>query len=172
LIFAQDHTHQVTKNYYEKKGLNATALWDVATETGEIAAAVLVPTTKTIHYAHAAAQLVRREAFKPAAMHSDTWPSKSDFWDLLFQKKLQGRLGLFHFIQRITRTLKKNHTDHFVAINALLTCIYQYNEQDYENLLRTLKEGSLSGSGKKYTDDDIAELKRSKLFRQRYDKYL
>jgi hypothetical protein len=54
-IFAQDHTFEAIKNY--KKSLGAKVIWDVATGTGEIAAAVLVPTTKTIHYAHAAIQL-------------------------------------------------------------------------------------------------------------------
>jgi hypothetical protein len=32
----------VTKNYYRKRQIGAHALWDVATETGEIATAVLV----------------------------------------------------------------------------------------------------------------------------------
>jgi len=111
-IFAQDHTHKVTDNYYQKKSLGAFALWDCANENGEIASAVLVPTTKTIHFAHAAKALTRRERFTPSAMYSDTWPAKSTFWNLLFGDKLQGRLGLFHYIQRITRTLKKNHIDH------------------------------------------------------------
>jgi len=170
LIFAQDHTHEATKNCYQKKGMSANALWDVATETGEIAAAVLVPTTKTVHYSHAATRLAQRNGFNPAAMCSDTWPAKSDYWNLLFHKQIEGRLCLFHFIQRITKTLKKNHADHFSAVTALLTCICQHNEVDYENLLRALKEGTLSGT--KHSDEDITELKVSRLFRQRYDKHL
>jgi len=43
LIFAQDHTHEVCKNCFQKKRMGAVALWDVATETGEIASAVVVP---------------------------------------------------------------------------------------------------------------------------------
>jgi len=117
LTFAQDHTHEVSKNYFQKKRMGAVALWDLATETGEIASAVVVPSTKTIHLAHAAAQLSRRGGFNPSAMCSDTWPSKSDFWDRAFNSELQGRLGLFHFIQRITKTLKKKHTDYFMALN-------------------------------------------------------
>mgnify|MGYP000487924106 CR=1 FL=1 len=170
LVFAQDHTHEVTKNCFKKKQLGATALWDVATETGEIASAVLVPTTKTEAFAHAAASLTRRNTFTPSAMYSDTWPVKKDFWELLFHKKtLTGRLGLFHYVQRITRTMKKKHPDHFVATNGLLQCIYQHNDGDYENLLRALKGGTLS---KKHTDEDIADLKASKVFRQRCDKHL
>ena len=167
-IFAQDHTHKVTDNYYQKKGMGAFALWDCANESGEIASAVLVPSTKTIHFAHAATALTRRQTFRPIAMYSDTWPAKSNFWLLLFNG-LQGRLGLFHFIQRITRTLKKNHVDHYHAVNLLLSCIYHYNDEDHKLLLKALKEGTLST---KYTDDEIAKLKSTKVFKQRYDKYL
>jgi hypothetical protein len=50
--FAQDHTHDVVKNYQHRLG--AFAMWDVATETGEVATSVLVKTTKTRDFAHAA----------------------------------------------------------------------------------------------------------------------
>jgi len=169
LTFAQDHTHEATKNCHQKKKLGATALWDVSTDTGEIAAAVLVPSTKTTHFAHAAAALTRRKNFFPKAMYSDTWPVKCDFWNLLFKSKLEGRLGLFHYIQRITKTLKKNHTDHSMAIGGLLNCIYHYNVQDYENLLKALKEGTLST---KYSEEDVREMRGTKLFRQRHGSYL
>ena len=65
----------MTKNYFQKKQMGAAALWDVATETGKIASAVLVPTTKTTEYAHAATQMARREGFKPSAKYRDTWPA-------------------------------------------------------------------------------------------------
>jgi len=65
-MFAQDHTFDVLKNCYNKKG--AMALWDVATDTGEIVSAVLVYSVKTKDYAHAAEQLSRRQHFNPAAM--------------------------------------------------------------------------------------------------------
>jgi hypothetical protein len=42
---AVDHTFQALKNYQYKLG--AVALWGTATDTGEIASSVLVPTTKT-----------------------------------------------------------------------------------------------------------------------------
>ena len=169
LIFAQDHAHEVTKNCYEKKSLGAQALWDVSTETGEIASAVLVPTTKTRHFSHAAKQLAKRSNFVPAAMYSDTWPVKSTFWETLFDGKVQGRLGLFHYIQRITKTLKKNHVDHFLAVTSLLKAIYRHNQEDYEKLLSALKNGTLST---KCSDEEIVDLKASKLFRQRHAKHL
>ena len=142
-IFAQDHTHEMTKNYFNKRQLGAEALWDVATESGEVACAVLVPSTKTVDFSHAAKQLSKRHTFQPRAMYSDTWPCKSDYWSLLLGSHIQGRLGLFHFVQRIMRTLRKKHIDYFPAINSLLDAVYFYNEQDYEELLRALKDGSV-----------------------------
>ena len=48
-IIAQDHTFAIVRNY--QKRLGAKALWDVCTETGEIACAVLVESTKTKEFA-------------------------------------------------------------------------------------------------------------------------
>jgi hypothetical protein len=172
LIFAQDHTHEVTKNYIQKKKLGIGGLWDVATETGEIACAVLVPSTKTSDFSHAATQLAKRSTFNPQAMYSDTWPCKNTYWEALLGHEVKGRLGLFHYIQRITRTLRKNHVDYFGAVSKLLHCVYFYNNDDYDSLLGALKDGSLSSTNTKYTDDEIAEMKNTRLFRQRYDKYL
>jgi len=169
LVFTQDHTHEVTKNYFEKKGLGAVALWDCANESGEISSAVLVPSTKTIHFAHAVGGLTRRPSFKPTGMYSDTWPNKAAFWDLMF-KGLEGRLGLFHYIQRMTKTLKKRHVDHYLAISRLTNCIYHYHVANYNNLLKALKEGTLSGC--KYSDSEINDMKNTRIFKQRYDKYL
>jgi len=56
-IFCQDHTFQVCKNY--RKKLGAVAAWDVPTGTGEIASAVLVRSTRTEDFAHAAQQMAK-----------------------------------------------------------------------------------------------------------------
>jgi len=169
-LYAEDHTHQVTKNYYRRRKIGAEALWDVATETGEIATAVLAPSTKTVDLSHAAIQLSKRLTFRTKAMYSDRWPTKTEYWAKVFGDNLEGRLGLFHFQQRITRTLRKRHVDYFLAINMLLNAIYFYNQEDYEYLLIVLKDGRLNGEKK--TEDDVAELKGAKYFRQRYSKYL
>ena len=65
LIMVQDHTHEVTKNYHWKKKLGAEAMWDAATETGDIACAVLVLSTKTKDLSHAAIQLSKSPHFNP-----------------------------------------------------------------------------------------------------------
>ncbi|KAG7367320.1 hypothetical protein IV203_029991 [Nitzschia inconspicua] len=167
-IFSQDHTFDVLKNYNQRNG--AVALWDVASDTGEVACAVLVRSTKTRDFAHAAEHVSRRPHFKPAAMYSDTWPHKSSFWPVLFGEDIQGRLGLFHFIQRITRTLRKNYVDYALASRKLLKSVYSYHPKDYEDLLAALKAGRLGR--KKFTSHDIENMQRGKIFRQRYKKYL
>jgi len=169
-LYAEDHTHEVTKNYYRRRQIGAVALWDVATETGEIATAALVPSTKTKDLSHAAISLSKRPHFKPKAMYSDRWPIKVEYWEKVFGNKLEGRLGLFHFMQRLTKTMRKRHIDYFLAINQLLDSVYYYNQNDYEALLIALKDGTLTG--KKHTDEDIADLKSTKYFRQRHSKCL
>jgi hypothetical protein len=166
-VFAQDHTFAVVANY---KGISGTtALWDVATETGEIATAVLVPTTKTRDYACAAERWIQRTHSTPQAMYSDTWPAKDAFWITLVGED-QGRLGLFHFIRRITRTLRTNHFHFNKAINQLLEAIYSYHKPDYNKLLHHLKQGNFNGE--KYSENDIAQMQATKKFRERYKSYL
>jgi len=144
---------------------------NVATDTGEIATAVCVPSTQTKHFTHAARSLQKRVGFKPTATHSDTWPHKSFFWTRLFPN-IKGRLGLFHFEKRILRTIRKRHIDFHDAVADLLDAVYEYEASDYEVLLTALKDGTLAPTGKKYTTTEIASLKATKYFRDRYGKYL
>jgi len=168
-IFAQDHTFEAVKNY--QKALGAKAIWDAATSTGEIASIVCVPTTKTIHFSHAARQLMERPRFSPQAMYSDTWPNKKEYWEDLIPN-VKGRLGLFHFQKRILRTLRKKHVDFHDAVGDLLMALYEYEAKDYENVLSALKNGTLSPTGKQYTTEEISDLQLTKYFRVRYGKYL
>jgi len=52
----------------------------------------------------------------------------------------------------------------------LLNSMCFYNEEDYENLLIALKNGTLTG--KNYIDEDISDLKSTKCFRQQYSRHL
>jgi len=148
---AVDHKHEVTKNHCRKQQIGADALWDVGNDTGQIACAVLVPSTGTTDLSHAAMQVSKRKNFEPKALHSDTWPAKLEHGALLFGDELEGRLGLFHFMQRTTRTFRKKHVDHFQALNGLLKCVHEHNTKDHEDLLRALKEGTLNG--KKHSNE-------------------
>lgn len=169
-IFAQDHTFEICKNYQRK--VNAKALWDVATSTGEIASAVLVPSTMSKHFSHAARAVLRRSNFNATVMYSDTWPHGDRFWKELTHSPLQGRLGLFHFEKRILSTLKKKHVDFNAAVTDLLAALYQYYPPDYDRLLSALMDGSLSSTGKSYSAREISEMKQTKQFRERYNQFL
>ena len=104
-------------------------------------------------------------------MYSDTWPSKNTFWSILCPG-IEGRLGLFHFEKRIISTLRKKHVDSYDAITDLLSSLYTYHAPDYEHLLNALKEGKMSSTGHRYSSSEIADLKSSRLFCDRYSKYL
>lgn len=159
-IFAQDHTFEPIKNY--RKDMGAKAAWDAATQTGEIASVVLVRSTKTEDFAHAAQQLLKRPHFRPKVMCSDAWPNKKEFWE---QMGLEGRLGLFHYQKRIISTLKKNHIDYFDAITDLLAALHACCPEDCKKLLSALKDGSLSRTNQRFTSSEITALKGTKIFR-------
>lgn len=56
--------------------------------------------------------------------------------------------------------------DYFKAVNLLIDLVHLYNTDDYENLLRALKDGSCNGT--RCSKEDIAALKNTKHFRQRH----
>jgi len=142
----------------------------VATESGEIATAVLVLTTKAQHISHAVKHLACRNNFNPKVLYSDAWPAKEAFWYVVFGGVLEGRLGLFHFEQRIISTLWKKHSDYSETMTLLLDAMYTYQSDDFQALISALKNGTLGDE--KHSEEDIAELRRSRLFRQQYSKYL
>ena len=100
---SQDHTRDAARDY--PKSLGGYYIWDFMVETGEVATAVLVPTTGAADFSHAAESLARRPNFRPKVLYCDTWPHNKGFWEMLFGPTLHGRLGLFHYTYRIVETL-------------------------------------------------------------------
>ena len=170
LSCAEDHTHEVTKNCYRQTKIGAVALWDIGTDTGEIASAVTVPSAKTSDLSHAATQVSKRTNFNPSALCSDRWPTKEAHWAILFGDNVVGRLGLFHFIQHLLKTIRKRHIDCYRALNQLLDATHVYNQHHCERLLQALKAGTIGG--RPHDDEDILCLKSSKQFRKRCRKCL
>lgn len=113
---------------------------------------------------------VTKNNFNPSALCSDRWPIKDDHWASPFPG-IKGRLGPFHFPQRLIKTMKKKHIDCFPAINLPLNAVCQCNRDDCHNLLRALKDGTI-GAGWKHSDEDVICLKLTKHFRQRCSKHL
>jgi hypothetical protein len=170
-MFAQDHTMEVTKNYRATMG--ARAVWDVAIETGEIACAVLVGKTSVKDFAHAAEAMIRRPNFNPVVMYSDTWPNKDSFWKLFFGDDFEGRLGLFHYEQRIIKTLRQGHIDYHKAIKDLCNSVYSWESKSFNKLLAALSSGTLGNGGKPMSNQQIQKMMcTSGEFRKKYAKYL
>jgi hypothetical protein len=172
LTIAQDHTMEMLKNYLPSEVRGAKACWTCCNEFGEVAAAVIVRDTKCNQFAHAVEQLARREIFKPKVMYADTWPHLANFWKLIFGTGCTGRLGLFHYLQRIIKTLRDSHCDYRKAILDLCLATYNYNEVDSLRLENALKSGKMARDGHEYTEAEIAEMKLSGLFKKRYDKWM
>ena len=88
-FIAVDHTMEAVKTYDKKQLKRAKAIFDVATETGEVALAVLVPNTQVKRIAHAVEQMTRRPSFNSVAMQLDVWPHKEAFGKLILGEQLQ-----------------------------------------------------------------------------------
>jgi hypothetical protein len=89
-----DHTFQALKNYPTSIRDKAEALFGISVETGEVACAIVVPTTAIKEAAYALEQFLRQKNVRPKVISTDTWPSNTKFWKLLFGDSVVGRLGL------------------------------------------------------------------------------
>ena len=83
-----------------------------------------------------------------------------------------GRLGLFHFMQRIIRTLRDSHMHYRQAIWDLRMAVYEYDSWDYERVINALKIGTMDRNKYSYTEREIHELKMNGKFKKRYDKWI
>ena len=170
-VVAFDWTHQTLKNY-QLPGANALFTGNKGS-TREIVSLLIVDSTKASQVAHGiVAARRKRENFRPGVVYTDTCPHNLTFWRLMFGAEVAVRLGLFHLIQRIYRTLD-THSDFFwPCLVELKAAMYSYHEQDMSNLLACLKDGSFEPSGKKYTSREIVELQHSKRWNERFAPYL
>jgi hypothetical protein len=159
LACAADHTSDTAKNY--KSDLGGKMVWTFGTETGEIASACLVNTSSVGEIAHAAESVARRPNFTPKIAHLDTWPANESFWKMILGEAL-GRLGLFHFSHRMVDTLRVDHDDFKEALKKLAFALHDWDEDDFDGLVKCLKEGLMGNSRKKWTDAEIAEANMTK----------
>jgi hypothetical protein len=165
-----DHTFQALKNYPTSIRDKTEALFGISVETGEVACAVVVPTTAIKEAAHAVEQFLRRKNVKPKVISTDTWPSNTKFWKILLGDEVVGRLGLWHFINRIYRTLRETHPDFGKAISVLQASIYRIDELDEAAVMQALFDGTLNGT--KMSWEDINQLRGTARWNRNYSKYL
>jgi len=169
-LTAIDWTFSVCNNYaLKEKG--ASSCFTMNNDAGQIAAAFLVPSTKVGQIAHGVRLVSNRGNFKPKVIATDTWPAKLEFWFKIFGN-IVGMLGIFHFIKRITETLRVSHSYFYRALRDLKDCIYQYDSADFGNLIQVLKNGLMSHSAQPMTHEEIEDLQKTAKWSQRYSRFL
>jgi hypothetical protein len=159
-----DHTYAFISNYISDDIENAKCGHTIGVDTGEIASVAIVPNEQQIHYAHQAEQFSHRRNVSPKIHVSDICPQGIALWQELFRGVIC-RLGWFHFIQRITKTLRKEHEDYAKSIGMLQECVYWLDVGDLTKVKRCLDEGLLGvRKGKKCPADKI--LSKAKTYRE------
>jgi hypothetical protein len=166
---SSDHTFEALKNWIKKHIQNAAALFTMNTETGEVAVAVIVPTAKAKDRAHAAEQFARRKNVCPKVHYSDTWPASERFWKTIFGVALVCRLGLFHWLNRIIKTLRKEHFLFGPALVGLKDCVYRVDQEGEAAVEQALRDGTMNG--KKHSEDEIGELQRDNVKWKQFSDY-
>jgi hypothetical protein len=162
--FVIDHTFSALSNYPSQLG--AKAICTQGVDGGRVSSVVLVDSTAIIEAAHAVEQCARRPNYRPRVMYSDIFPKLHDFFQLIFGVQLLGRLGLFHFINRILRHMRPDNPSYWAAVRALKRCIYRYFEEDEDKVIAALKDGTMNGTS--HSDEEIRELRDSPKWTNRY----
>ena len=170
LAFAFDHCFATGKSYKDPLIMNT---FNVTNETGQMMGSFCCNSTAIGESAHAVEQMARRPSFHPSIYYSDIYPKGKEFWNMIVGSSVLGRLGLFHYCQRVVRTLRDKHPQSTPAIKDLKLSIYEYDEDDLSNVVEALMEGKMGGSkSKKYTSKEIDEMMYTRVWKDRYDKYL
>ena len=120
---------------------------DIGVDTGELASPTIVPTTAGKHAAHAVEQFSLRKNVNPKIHVTDNWPCNEDLFYAIFGINIILRLGIFHFIQRFTNTLRKEHEDFGRSCSEFSDCIFFEDPGDVRNVEVELKYGRLGGKG-------------------------
>ena len=116
-------------------------------KTKEVVSCFIVPSTKLYDASHAlTSSIQRRTKYKPATIYTDTCPSGVPFWKSLFGESIACLLGLFHFVQRMVKTLNYRSDLFWSCLVELQDAIYEYNQEDYTRLTDALNNGELNGT--------------------------
>jgi hypothetical protein len=169
---ATDWTFTTLKTYFRLP--NGKALFTMKLDTGETAMSACVPSTKARDISHLLIHMISRGPnFRPTVLYTYEWPTNSDFWQNIFGRGQLGRLGLFHLMQRIIKTFNKVSDNLFwKTMVRMKTCFYLYNDEDYSGVVGALRNGTLGKDGHQHSSDEIAQLKHSNRWNQRYTPYL
>ena len=169
---AVDWTFQVLKTYVSLPGSKACFTFKIS--DGQMAGLAIVPSTALLQVSHFLIQLVSRRHIQVQVLYTDLWPMGEVFWKNIFGVGMIGCLGMFHAMKRITDTFRKSVDSDLLqeAMNEFKKCFYSIDATDLNNLYCVLKNGSLSQTGHKYTDDEVQELEKSRFWSRRYGRFL
>jgi hypothetical protein len=142
-----DHTYATLRNYIAADIENAKCGHTIGVDSGEIASFVIVPDEKQIHYAHQAEQFPHRPNVSLTIHVSDICPQGIGLWQKLFTGVIC-RLGWFHFLQRITKTLRKEHVNYAQSIGILQECLYWLDVGDLAKVKHCIEAGLLGTNRK------------------------
>ena len=156
---SSDHTYAMVKNINqpiaELDGLKVNAVYDVFNNTtGEIATALCVTSEAVGEFAHGANQLKIARCDHIGCMFTDTWPTSENELKLLYNM-VDGRLGAFHWMRRLTGALRDAHCDFGGACSALSLALFKWNEDDITMVDAALQDGRLGN----HSLQQIAEMK-------------
>ena len=151
-----DHTYAFLKNYIPEDIENANCGHTIGVDTGEIASVAIVRNEEQTYYAHQAEQFSQRPNVKPKVHVSDICPKGIKLWQKLFVG-VTCRLGWFHFLQRISKTLRLEHHSYRLAIAILQECVYWFDVGDLVVHVKRCLEDGLIGldNGEKCSSEKI-----------------
>ena len=114
---------------------------------------------------------------RPKMHVTDNYPSNHLLLEEVFNRsnwKVVFRLGLFHWMQRMTKTLNDRHPDHNACVAALSKCLHSEDQTDVKDVKAALKDGRLGDREENCTDEKIDEMERTatKLWKSHRNKHI
>ena len=155
---ASDHTHRVLMNYIRENIFGATAVHTIGCNTGALAHAGIVPSTEAIYFSHGVEQFANRRNVNPIVHSIDNWPNNSKLYVAIFGPRTTPRLGTFHFLKRMTSTLRKGHSLFGEVTAKISKAIFYDLPDDLKKVELELKNGTLGG--KEMSVAEIIKLKK------------
>ena len=143
-----DITFRALSNYKDFQGGKAGGVATHGVVTGELSLAVIVPSQKASDYSHAYEQAAGRPNMEPKVFTTDICPKGIDLWKDLYGPAIKCNLGMFHFLNRITRTLRKDHVDYKAACKALSIHIIRISTRFKSNNAKKEKAPNALGNSK------------------------
>ena len=167
-----DLTFAVNKNYHSNKFNNDKAATStITTGEGMKASACIVPGGDAKFIAHQQEQFARRHNVNPEVFVTDDMPKNIGMYREIYGD-ISFCLGLFHFVQRITKTLVPEHEDFEASVRDLTSGLSYDEECDVDNVKQALRNGFLGANNKKHTDNEIKSMMQSFSWNRNYRKYI